>query len=81
MSEKNINAKPKTEVKEPKEIKAIVNVPFLNIRKAASLDSEIVGILNMGQEVKSNSKEKNGFLPINMGDISGFVKTEFLTFE
>lgn len=51
---------------------------FLNIRKAASTDSEIIGYLPRHGVCYIVSDPEYGFVKITSGDVEGYVSTEYL---
>lgn len=51
---------------------------YLNIRKKPAEDAEIVGKLYKGAAGEIIKKDKNGWVKIQSGDVTGWVKEEFL---
>lgn len=59
-----------------------VAVPLLNIRKAASIEAEILGTISEGHEVKIINKKPKDFYEIEFGSLgTAFVAKEFITLK
>lgn len=72
--------KPATEKKEAEKtavaVRYAVDVPLLNIREKASLNSRIIGTLERGAEVQVASRTPQGFGKLEGRD--GYVKLEYV---
>ena len=59
----------------------VVTVDALNIRESASKDSEIVGHIYKGMTGKIEDDSDSDWIEIKSGDVTGFVKKEYISLE
>lgn len=70
--------KEETVVKQPKPIKGTVNCSKLRIRKAASLDADVLKIVESGAELSVQTTENPEWLKVKVGNTFGFVVSKFV---
>lgn len=66
--------------KEPVIKMLLVNVELLNVREAATLESDVIRTLSKNAKVKLEGDLDNGFYPITLENgTHGYVKGEYVT--
>ncbi len=55
----------------------VINCDYLRVRKEASLESDILGLLNKGDEIKITGSEKN-FYKVLFNDNKGYCLKKFI---
>lgn len=61
----------------------VVNVPRLNVRSEASIEAEIIKVVEEGEKLALKAaKAKDGFYSIDLGDsATGYVAKDFVSIE
>ncbi|WP_160687557.1 CHAP domain-containing protein [Clostridium sp. C2-6-12] len=59
----------------------VTNGDLLNVRLEASTTSDIIGTIAKNKEVKITGEQKDGFYPMILNNKSGWVSTQWITFE
>lgn len=62
--------------------KGKVNCDMLNVRENNSTDSRVISVINRDTEVEIENREENSkWLSVKVGNIKGFVMSDFITIK